>query len=88
MNPKKLTLINFSIVLYFIVLYTLHSYKVDATFIGVLREILTIPLLIGQLVFLVLSIQFLMKKRTRQPLLILSIVSLAICSFFTIQSFI
>ncbi|OQX73286.1 MAG: hypothetical protein B6D61_12665, partial [Bacteroidetes bacterium 4484_249] len=59
LNEKRLTLINFIIVTYFIAIYVLYLYKIDSVLIGVFREILTIPFFIAQIVFLVLGIKFL-----------------------------
>lgn len=87
LNEKRLTIINLIIVTYFITIYLFYLYKINFVLIGVFREMLTIPFLIGQIVFLIFGINFLIKKRTQQFLTIFSIVLLAICSIITIGSF-
>ena len=86
MTNNNLTIINFGIVVYFGLMYLLYIYNIDYVLIGVFRELLTIPLLIAQIIFLVLGIRQLLKHQ-KQPMLIVSVLLLAICSFFTIGSF-
>ena len=87
LNEKRLTLINFIIVTYFIAIYVLYLYKIDSVLIGVFREILTIPFFIAQIVFLVLGIKFLIMEKNRRYLTIISVLILAICAIITIGSF-
>jgi len=83
---KKLTIVNFAIVTYFILIYLFNIYKIDFVLIGAFRELLTIPFLIAQIVFLVIGIIDLMKNK-RHFLTIVSLISLAICSIITVGSF-
>ena len=66
MTTKNLTIINFGIVFYFGLMYLLYIYNIDYVLIGVFRELLTIPLLIAQIIFLVLGIRQLLKHQ-KQP---------------------
>ena len=83
---RNLTIINFVIVSYFILIYLLNFYKIDFTLIGVFREMLTIPFLIAQLVFLIIGIKFLIKHK-RHLWTIISLLLLAVCAIITIGSF-
>ena len=83
---KKLIIVNFVIITFFILIYLINLYKFDYVLIGVFREILTIPFLIAQIVFLFIGIKYL-SKNEMNLLLIISLLSLAICSFITIGSF-
>jgi hypothetical protein len=85
-NNKNLTIINFSIVAYFVLLYVLDFLKIDFVLIGVFREILTIPFLLAQMLFLVLGIMHVVKHKTHL-LTFISIVLLAINAIYTIGSF-
>jgi len=87
LNHKTLTKFNFGIVLYFALLYLLDSFKIDFVLIGVLRELLTIPFLILQVIFLFLSIRFVFKNNAKDFWLNISIFTLAICTTITICSF-
>lgn len=86
LTNKNLTIINFVIVLFFALIYLLNYYEINFVLIGVFRELLTIPFLIAQLVFLVLGIQFILKNKIHF-LMLLSILVLASCSAVTIGSF-
>ncbi len=77
---------NFAIVSYFILILLINFYKIDFVLIGVFREMLTIPFLIAQIIFLVIGIKYLIKNQ-RNLLTIISVVSLAICTIITIGSF-
>lgn len=83
---RNLTIVNFAIVSYFVLIYLLNLYKIDFVLIGVFRELLTIPFLIAQIIFLVIGIKHLAKNK-RHFLTIISLISLAICSIMTIGSF-
>ncbi len=83
---RDLTIINFVIATYFGLIYLVNLYKIDFVLIGVFREMLTIPFLIAQIVFLALGITRLIKNKT-QFLTIISTVGLAISSTYTIESF-
>ncbi|WP_152975514.1 hypothetical protein [Lacinutrix himadriensis] len=83
---KNLIIVNFAIVSYFILILLINFYKIDFVLIGVFREMLTIPFLIAQIIFLVIGIKYLIKNQ-RNLLTIISVVSLAICTIITIGSF-
>lgn len=83
---RNLTIVNFAIVFYFLLIELINFYEIDFVLIGVIRELLTIPFLIAQIVFLVIGIIYLVKNKM-DFLLIISIVSLAICSVMTIGWF-
>ena len=83
---RNLIIINFVIVTYFGLLYLLNFYKIDFVLIGVFREMLTIPFLLAQILFLVLGIIHLIKHKTHF-LTLISIIVLAINAIYTIGSF-
>lgn len=89
MNPsysKTLTLINFFIVAYFAFIYLLYFAKVDFVLVGVFRELLTIPFLLAQIVFLVIGVVYYVRFKANF-VFILSWLALAICSYFTLSTF-
>ena len=86
MTNRNLTIINFGIVSYFILSYLINFYKIDVVLIGVFRELLTIPFVLAQIVFLVIGIIYLIKNQ-KNFLTIISVLALAICTFITIGSF-
>ena len=83
---RNLTIVNFVIVSYFVLMYALNFYKIDVVLIGVFRELFTIPFLIGQIVFLGIGIKYLMNHK-KDFLTIISLLLLAACSVVTIGSF-
>ncbi len=83
---RNLTIVNFAIVSFFILIWLINFYKIDFVLIGVFREILTIPFLIAQFVFLVIGIKYLIRNESNL-LTIISVLTLAICSIITIGSF-
>ena len=83
---RNLIIVNFTIVSFFILIWLINFYKIDFVIIGVFKEIFTIPFLIAQIVFLVIGVKYLIKNQ-RNFLIIISVLSLAICSIFTIGSF-
>lgn len=83
---RNLTIVNFAIVFYFILIWSINFFKIDHVLIGVFRELLTIPFLIAQIVFLVIGIKYLIKNQ-RNFLTIISVLLLAICTIITIGSF-
>ena len=83
---RNLTIINFVIVSYFILIWLIDFYKIDFVLIGVFRELLTIPFLIAQIVFLFIGIRYLIKNK-RNLLTVISVLMLAICTIITIGSF-
>ena len=86
MTNRNLTIINFVIVTYLVLIYSLNFYKIDSVLIGVFRELLTIPFLLAQIIFLVVGIIHLIKYKTHF-LTIISIIGLAICAIYTIGPF-
>lgn len=87
LTERKLIIINFTIVLYFILIYLINLYKIDYVIIGVFREMLTIPFLIGQIVFLIMGGLFLIEHKKTTFMTKLSVVLLVVCSIITISSF-
>lgn len=77
-SDRNLTIINIAIVLYFLVVYLLHIYNVDFVIIGFFREILTIPFLVAQLVFVVIGIKHMIKHKKRL-LTTISLMALTAC---------
>jgi len=86
MSNKTLTAINFSIVLFFVLMWLSYYFKIDFVLLGVVRELMTIPLLLGQVVFLFIGLPYLFKK-PRDLWTSVSIIALAICAALTIGSF-
>ena len=72
--------------MYFILLWLVNFYNIDFFFVGFFIELLTIPLFLAQIVFLVIGIKHVMKKQSN-VLMFISVISLAICSVITIGSF-
>ena len=83
---RNLIIVNFVIVSFFILIWLINFYNIDFVLIGFFREILTIPFLFAQLVFLVIGIKYLIKNQ-KNSLTIISVLSLAICSIITIGTF-
>ena len=82
---RNLTIANFAIVTYFIILGIVHLFKIDFVLFGVLTEFLTIPLLIAQIVFIVIGINTMLKNKAN-IMMVISVVALVICSIVTIGS--
>jgi cation transport ATPase len=88
LSEKKLLIISIIIALYFLSLYVVYIFKVDFYFVGFLGELLTIPFMIAQLVFLFLGIRLWRQRRPNKNYLILiSILLLSVCSILTLGSF-
>lgn len=85
-NHKILATINFIIVGYFVLIYVLYKFDLDYKMIGALIELLTIPFLIAQVVFLFIGIRLLFKKKML-PFTFMSFVLLVVCSILSIGSF-
>ena len=85
-TSRNLTVINFGIVLYFVLIYLINLYEIDFVLIGVFRELLTIPFLLAQIVFLIIGIIFLIKN-PKNFLVFVSVLALTICTFLTFRSF-
>jgi hypothetical protein len=86
LTNKRLTIINFGIVAYFILLWSVYHFKIDHVMVGVIGELLTIPFMLAQLVFLIVSIAFLVKNKFN-IWVVASAISLAACVFFTFGEF-
>ena len=86
MTYRILTIINFGIVIYFILIYLLNLYNISHVLIGFFRELLTIPFLLAQIVFLIIGILFLIKNRMNY-LMLMSVLALSVCTFITIYNF-
>ncbi len=86
LTNKRLTVINLTIVSFFLMIYLLNIYQVDYTIIWVFRELLTIPFFLAMLAFLVIGVRSLIKKKGDIRVHI-SLLALAICSYFTLSSF-
>lgn len=86
MRQRKLIIVNFTIVFFFILLWLIAHFELDYVLIGVFRELLTIPFLIAQLVFLAVGIKYLFSSQ-KNFLFVLSVLILAICTVITVGSF-
>jgi len=78
---KNLAIINFGIVLYFTLIYLINFHKIDFTLIGVFRELLTIPFLLAQIVFLVIGIRYLIKNKMRFITIVSLLLLVASCVY-------
>ncbi len=87
LSKKWLTLINYVIVFYFVLIYILYIYKIDHVVIGVFRELLSIPFLLAQVFFLVYEIFFMIREKKIYPGLTLSMIFLIISCAFTLYGF-
>ena len=86
---KRLLAISLIIATYFLTVFLLNYFQVDLILIGVFIELLTIPMMLGQLVFLIIGLIILIRgKNSRlRHLTIISVLVLAISSLLTIWSF-
>lgn len=85
-TDSNLTSINFVIVSYFILLGLSHYLKLEFFFLGFFRELMTIPFLLAQLIFLIIGIIYLVKNKSK-ILTKVSVAALAISTIVTIGSF-
>jgi len=85
MTNRNLIKINFAIVSYFILMWLINFFNIDFVLIGVLTEMLTIPFLLAQVVFLVFGLNYLFRNKS-SLLTIASVVALFICTITTIGS--
>ncbi len=83
---RNIIIVNFTIVSFFILIWLINLYDIKLVIIGIFREILTIPLLISQIVILVIGIKHIIRNRGNF-LLLISVLSLAICSMIITTSF-
>ena len=81
-----LVIANFAIVIYFSMLLSFNYFGISSTLIDVFRELLSIPFLIAQFVFLGIGIPYVIKHRS-QLLTLLSVLALALCTIITVGSF-
>jgi hypothetical protein len=86
MTTKNLTLINFIIVAYFSLLWLINLFKIEHVAIGFLAEMLTIPFLLAQIIFLFLGIRAIIQHK-KDILLIISVFLLFASAVLTIGSF-
>ncbi|GAB5527938.1 MAG: hypothetical protein Roseis2KO_58100 [Roseivirga sp.] len=88
-SEKQLLAISLAIATYFLTIFLLNFFEVDFTLIGVFRELLTVPMLLGQLIFLVMGLAILVRRKEskRKYLTVMSILLLATSSLLTIGSF-
>ena len=87
MDIKKLTLINLSITIFFFLIYLQNHYNINNGFVNFIKELFTIPFLIAQVIFLIISVKHLLKKQINIAFLI-SVIILATSSFITFKSFV
>jgi hypothetical protein len=85
-TEKRVAILSFIISGYFLLIYFFNIYEIDAVLIGVFRELLTIPFLVAQIVFLFLGTRFLIKKKFK-TLTLLGVLLLMISSMYTFSSF-
>jgi hypothetical protein len=86
LTEKRVAILSFVIVGYFALLHLVNIFKVKAVVIGVFVELLTIPFLLAQIVFLFLGTRFLIKNKF-QTLTLLGVLLLIISSIFTFGDF-
>jgi hypothetical protein len=89
LSEKRLLAISLIIATYFLTIFLLNFFGIDFVFIGVLRELLTVPMLLGQIAFLVLGMVILIKRRESKLkyLTVMSLLLLMTSSVLTIGSF-
>ena len=87
LNEKRLTIINFVIVAYFVIVYLTNYFKIDFVLLGVFFEMSIFLFVVAQIPVLVFGILFLVKKKKFSFFMILSTVLLAVCTVLTIGSF-
>ncbi|WP_163514273.1 hypothetical protein [Gelidibacter japonicus] len=85
-TDRNLKIINSVIIFYFLGIYMLYRYQVDSIIIGVFQEMLTIPFMLAQIVFVFIGIHHLVKHKIK-ILTLISVIALAICLTITIGSF-
>ena len=86
LKSRNLILINFIIITYFALLWLVNFYQLDFVFIGVFKELLTIPFLVTQLFFLIIGVIHLIKYDNNH-LMIVSLILLAASTAYTVGSF-
>ncbi len=86
LKSRNLIIINFIIITYFALLWLVNFYQLDFVFIGVFKELLTIPFLVTQLFFLIIGVIHLIKYDNNH-LMIVSLILLAASTAYTVGSF-
>ena len=85
-TDRNLMRINFAIVFYFVLIYTFYVFQMDFVLIGVIQEMLTIPFLIAQVVFVVIGVHYVLNHKKKR-LTIISLLALIVCSVVTVGTF-
>lgn len=86
-NNRKLLWFSIIIGAYFLALYLIWFYKVDATIVGVFQELLTIPMMIAQLILLVFIGKLLINPQQRTSANICTLIISLTTTILIIQSF-
>ncbi len=87
-SEKYYVSISLSIVLYFVCLYLIYKFQVRSVFIGVLSEMLTLPLMLAELFFFGFGIHLILKRKAVKMITKGSIVILGISTLLTVASLI
>ncbi|MBL1278678.1 MAG: hypothetical protein COA33_000260 [Fluviicola sp.] len=85
MKTSILTKINLSIVVYFVFVFLIYTYKIEHVLIGVIWEITLLPMMLAPFVFLGFSIYSILKKE-KDVWFLISAALLFICVIILIGS--
>lgn len=85
-SRKSLIIINLAIVSFFLSLYLLYTFEIDHTLIGVFQELLTLPMLLANVAFIIIGAIFLFKNK-KDAITVISYLLLLACAVLTIGSF-
>ena len=88
LNGRRMLGISSIIGLYFLALFLIYQFKANHFLIGFFTELLTIPFLLAQIIFLILGIKLLFSKDEEGKLVITSVLILLISTILTLGSFI
>ena len=83
LNGFKLLIASLIVSAYFLTLFLVDYFELDHFLIGFFGELLTIPFLLAQIVFLIIGFYLLLTQKHQRGLIILSIVILSLCSILT-----
>ena len=83
---KTLTILNLVTVAYFLFIYLVYIFNIRNGIIDVVREMFTIPAMLGQLVLIVMGVISIVKRKSN-TMFIVSLVLLIMCTILTIGSF-
>ncbi len=83
---RMLTIINFVIVIYFLLFYIINLNQIDIFLVGFFTELLTIPFFLALVVFLFFGIYYLVRLK-RNTWTTISVTALIICAVLIIGSF-